>query len=531
MEAKKDGNYVSTLLAVSSVDGVTPVTLYADPTTHRLLTDAAGGYTNLTQFVDQTPWRLFYSNVSGDVTELALGAAGTYLFSNGAAAAPTWSTPAGSGDVSKVGTPVNNQIGVWTGDGTIEGDTAFTFDTATDTLTIGVESGNGNITGATATTADTDGGSLNISGGAGLGIGEGGQITVSGAEGGATGPGGGLTFSGGPGGATSGDGGSANIEGGFATDGNGGNINLTPGAGGGVGINGVVQLFSPSTGIPAILDLSLVDTTDKTFTFPNISGTFALLTQDANFNTLTVNTNLVPDANDGAALGTTVLQFSDLFLAEGGVINFDNGDVTLTQTGNVLAVAGGDLRVATADVGTNADSVPTLSSTSTFTNKTLTSPTVNTATIGGATLLAEGASIDLDPALSADGTYSGIAITGTAGTTLAFGDLIYLSSVDSRWELVDADSVTTCGAVLTGMCVLAAAADGNATKILLQGNIRADAAFPALTVGANVYAGLTAGDIVTTAPSATDDVVHVVGKALTADSIYFAPSQDYITIV
>jgi len=201
--------------------------------------------------------------------------------------------------------------------------------------------------------------------------------------------------------------------------------------------------------------------------------------------------SVTPAANDGSALGTSSVSWSDLFLAEGAVINWDNGDATLTQTGNVVALAGADLRVATADVGTNADSVPTLSSTSTLTNKTLTSPTINTATIGGATLLAEGASIDLDPTLSADGTYSGIAITGTAGTTLAFGDLIYLAAADSRWELVDADSVTTCGAVLTGMCVLAAAADGNATKILLKGNIRADAAFPALTIGANVYAGLT----------------------------------------
>lgn len=46
----------------------------------------------------------------------------------------TWATPAGSGDVSKVGTPVNDQIGVWTGDGTIEGDANLTFDTTTDTL-------------------------------------------------------------------------------------------------------------------------------------------------------------------------------------------------------------------------------------------------------------------------------------------------------------------------------------------------------------------------------------------------------------
>jgi hypothetical protein len=40
-----------------------------------------------------------------------------------------------SGDVAKVGTPVDDQVGVWTGDGTIEGDTALTFDTSTDTLT------------------------------------------------------------------------------------------------------------------------------------------------------------------------------------------------------------------------------------------------------------------------------------------------------------------------------------------------------------------------------------------------------------
>jgi len=34
----------------------------------------------------------------------------------------------GIGDVTKVGTPVDNQVGVWTGDGTIEGDADLTFD-------------------------------------------------------------------------------------------------------------------------------------------------------------------------------------------------------------------------------------------------------------------------------------------------------------------------------------------------------------------------------------------------------------------
>jgi len=58
---------------------------------------AGGGYTNLTEFVAQTAWRVFYSNTNGDVTELALGADGTYLKSNGATSAPTFDTPAGGG--------------------------------------------------------------------------------------------------------------------------------------------------------------------------------------------------------------------------------------------------------------------------------------------------------------------------------------------------------------------------------------------------------------------------------------------------
>lgn len=41
--AARDDNSVTTLIAVSNADGTTPVTLYADPTTHRLLTSATAG--------------------------------------------------------------------------------------------------------------------------------------------------------------------------------------------------------------------------------------------------------------------------------------------------------------------------------------------------------------------------------------------------------------------------------------------------------------------------------------------------------
>jgi hypothetical protein len=63
------------------------------------------GQVNLAD-VPQTAWRVFYSNGSGVITELALGADGTYLRSNGASAAPTFDTPPG-GDP---GAAINDSI-------------------------------------------------------------------------------------------------------------------------------------------------------------------------------------------------------------------------------------------------------------------------------------------------------------------------------------------------------------------------------------------------------------------------------------
>jgi hypothetical protein len=55
-----------------------------------------------------------------------------------------------------------------------------------------------------------------------------------------------------------------------------------------------------------------------------------------------------PAADDGAALGEAGTAFSDLFLASGGVVNFNSSDVTLTHAANLLTVAGGELRMNAA---------------------------------------------------------------------------------------------------------------------------------------------------------------------------------------
>lgn len=83
----------------------------------------------------------------------------------------------------------------------------------------------------------------------------------------------------------------------------------------------------------------------------------------------TVGTSLVPTTDDGAALGDTTHNFSDLFLASGAVLNYANGNVAVTHTSGILTMGTGDFRVTTA--GTNAASAVTCAGTQTLTNKTV----------------------------------------------------------------------------------------------------------------------------------------------------------------
>lgn len=152
------------------------------------------------------------------------------------------------------------------------------------------------------------------------------------------------------------------------------------------------------------------------------------------------------------------------------------------------------------------------------------------AIIGEELTFAENAALRFDDALSADGKYTGMVAAGTAGETLAFGDAVYFKTADSKWWLTDADAAATAGGVMIGICVLAGAGNA-ATKVLVFGTVRADTAFPTLTIGAPAYLGTTAGDIVTTAPSGTDDVVRVIGFGRTADELFVNPSPDYATCV
>lgn len=165
---------------------------------------------------------------------------------------------------------------------------------------------------------------------------------------------------------------------------------------------------------------------------------------------------------------------------------------------------------------------------------------VNILTTAGGTLtgnitLGEGADpatigIVMDNSMSADERYSGITVPGTAGATIAFGDLCYIDVTATEWLLADASAASTAGDVVLGICI-DASTDGAATSMLLVGTVRS-AAFPAsVALGAPVYVSEIAGDVTATAPVTTDSVMRRVGWAVTAEpnTIYFNPSNDYIT--
>lgn len=153
-------------------------------------------------------------------------------------------------------------------------------------------------------------------------------------------------------------------------------------------------------------------------------------------------TNLSPNTSDGMALGNTSQMWSDLFLASGAVLNFNNGGVTLTHdatndrlvlaagalkarpaistdTGGTLTSASDNCIVDLATAPTINDGIHEAGSIIVLVNNTASSMTITqdtgmtlrlhgTATTGNRTLAARGiATVQIDPASNAEALVTG----------------------------------------------------------------------------------------------------------------------------
>lgn len=273
---------------------------------------------------------------------------------------------------------------------------------------------------------------------------------------------------------------------------------------------------------------------------PALTGTTTVST--ANVTTVNVTT-LQPATNDGASLGSTSRQFSDLFLAEGGVINWDNGDATLTQAGNVVTLAGAGLTLSDTTsllLGTAGSAVGNIGfrnatsgtitlapATGALGTVTLTLPAATDTLVGRATTDSLSAKIVLQSAsLGTDDTYeASSAITGLlAGATIAQWEAVYVGG-SSTYLLADANGTNTYPA--RGLAV-AAYSSTNAAIIVTRGTVRNDAWN--WTPGGTIYLSGTPGALTQTAPATSGDKVQAIGYALTADIAFFDFDSTYVTV-
>ena len=133
--------------------------------------------------------------------------------------------------------------------------------------------------------------------------------------------------------------------------------------------------------------------------------------------------------------------------------------------------------------------------------------------------------VRLDATPDSDHSATGLTTdTINAGATVAQSELVYLAS-DGEWALADADATATTDKFLA--VALEAGTDGNPLLVALPGSFVRDDTWN-WTVGGAVYVSTTAGGLTQTAPSATDDVVRVVGYAVTADVIWFSPEPGVV---
>jgi hypothetical protein len=291
-----------------------------------------------------------------------------------------------------------------------------------------------------------------------------------------------------------------------------------------VGTTAASLEITPTAGQSVILDGAL-DVDGAVMGYTGVFTTTGSIIVD----TLTIDAASITDSSGSISFGddniTTTGVITGVTLeATGDTAAGDNSAIGYTATEGIVITGQG----STSDVTIKNDADETILTIPTGSND------LKFGVDGTASnlILAEKASVQLDPAGGADGDYSGITFTATAGATVAFGDVVYLDSADSEWKLADADATGTAGAVAVAICV-SAGTDGNPVTLMSHGIIRADAGFPALTIGAPVYistTGTTTNTVTVTAPSGADDVVRVLGHAITANEMIFSPSPNHATV-
>ena len=215
-------------------------------------------------------------------------------------------------------------------------------------------------------------------------------------------------------------------------------------------------------------------------------------------NTFTAETSIVPDAVGGADIGSTSAEWGDVYIADDKKIQFGDGqDATIEYDED-----GTDqLRIAGTGVVIENDVEIADSKFIEFASAAGT-PTTN------------------DKA-------QGIVIEFLAVEAITQWDAVYVSTTTGRVGKADANDADKMPVI--GVAIEAQGSAGSSVRILTHGVYRDDEGFSGnMTVGVDLYAPETPGNLTTTRPSDDGDLIQVIGVAIGARSAFINPSLDII---
>ena len=187
--------------------------------------------------------------------------------------------------------------------------------------------------------------------------------------------------------------------------------------------------------------------------------------------TITASTAFVPDASDGAALGTPALEFSDLFLADAGTIQFGNDqEVTLTHVADTGVLLNSSRKLQFGDSATfihqSSDGVMTIDGEATI--------DLNAST---AVLVSNDLKLNSDAAVLGLGADNDVTLTHVADTGIL---------LNSSRQLQFGDSGTHISQSADGVLDLVADTEIeiNATTVDINGNVEVSGTLQVATITA-----------------------------------------------
>ena len=282
------------------------------------------------------------------------------------------------------------------------------------------------------------------------------------------------------------------------------------------------------------------------------------------------NSGLKPNQSNLFPLGSGTSNWADLFLGSGAKIDFNNGDIVLTHSTNVLTLTGGDLFAPKVggssncliDFSSNTALVFRVNNADTMSlSDAALVPSANAVTDLGSTSLAweslylgQAKKVDFGngAATLTNNASNQLTIDATSGVTIdnrrfdvtsstdgnSSGDICYLGSTSvavgkvyqwsgTAWAEADADAPQTSTRLLG---VALATGTSSSVGLLLRGMVTLD--HDSGTAGEPIYVSTTAGELTSTAPSGSGDVVRLVGYCLdsTNGQVWFNPDNTFIRL-